>query len=80
MSDVVILLARCRELGAEFFPLPDGKPKVRAPAPLPEELREQLRQRKPESAAAMIQLSHIHLMLRKLAPSAQREFRYAVAA
>ena len=37
-------------------------------------------ERKPESAAAMIQLSHIHLMLRKLAPSAQREFRYAVAA
>lgn len=37
-------------------------------------------ERKPESAAAMIQLSNIHLMLRKLAPSAQREFRYAAAA
>ncbi len=37
-------------------------------------------ERKPESAAAMIQLSHIHLLLRKLAPSVQREFRYAVAA
>jgi putative transposase len=37
-------------------------------------------ERKPESAAGMIQLSHIHLLLRKLAPSAQREFRYAVAA
>jgi Transposase and inactivated derivatives len=37
-------------------------------------------ERKPESAAAMIQLSHIHLLLRKLAPSAQREFRYAAAA
>ena len=37
-------------------------------------------ERKPESAAAMIQLSNIHLMLRKLAPSAQREFRYDAAA
>jgi len=37
-------------------------------------------ERKPESAAAMIQLSNIHLMLRRLAPSAQREFRYAAAA
>jgi len=37
-------------------------------------------ERKPESAAAMIQISNIHLMLRKLAPSAQREFRYAAAA
>ena len=37
-------------------------------------------ERKPESAAAMIQLSNIHLILRKLAPSAQREFHYAAAA
>jgi transposase len=37
-------------------------------------------ERKPESAAAMIQLSNIHLMLHKLAPSAQREFHYAAAA
>ncbi len=37
-------------------------------------------ERKPESAAAMIQISNIHLMLRKLAPSAQREFRYDAAA
>jgi putative transposase len=36
--------------------------------------------RKPASAVAMIHLSHIHLMLRKLAPSAQREFRYNEAA
>jgi hypothetical protein len=28
----------------------------------------------------MIHLSNIHLMLRKLAPSAQREFCYAAAA
>jgi len=37
-------------------------------------------ERKPESAAAMIQLSHIHLLLRKLAPSTQREFHYDAAA
>jgi putative transposase len=37
-------------------------------------------ERKPESAAAMSQLSNIHLMLRKLAPSTQRQFRYAAAA
>jgi putative transposase len=37
-------------------------------------------ERKPESAAAMIHLSNIHLMLRKLTPSAQREFCYAAAA
>ena len=37
-------------------------------------------ERNPESAAAMIQISHLHLMLRQLAPSAQREFRYDAAA
>jgi putative transposase len=37
-------------------------------------------ERKPESAAAMLQINNIHLMLRKLAPSTQREFRYAAAA
>jgi putative transposase len=37
-------------------------------------------ERKPESAAAMSQISNIYLMLRKLAPSAQREFRYNAAA
>jgi putative transposase len=37
-------------------------------------------ERKPESAAAMIHLSNIHLMLRKLAPSKQREFHYDAAA
>jgi len=37
-------------------------------------------ERKPESAAAMLHLSNIHLLLRKLAPSTQREFRYAAAA
>jgi putative transposase len=37
-------------------------------------------ERKPESAAAMISLSNIHLLLRKLAPATRREFHYAVAA
>jgi putative transposase len=37
-------------------------------------------ERKPESAAAMIQLSHLHLMLRQLAPAEQPEFRYDAAA
>src|SRR5262249_15953777 len=55
MSDVRALLARCRELGAEFTPSPDGKLKVRAPAPLPEELQEQLRQRKAEVLALLSQ-------------------------
>jgi putative transposase len=37
-------------------------------------------ERKPESAAAMIQLSHLHLMLRQLEPAEQPEFRYDAAA
>ncbi len=53
MSDVVILLARCRELGAEFTPTTDSKLRVRARAPLPEELREELRQHKAEVLALL---------------------------
>jgi putative transposase len=37
-------------------------------------------ERTPASAATMIHLSPLHLMLRKLAPSAQREFHYEAAA
>jgi hypothetical protein len=37
-------------------------------------------ERKPESAAAMIQISHLHLMLRQLAPTTQPDFRYDAAA
>src|SRR5262249_52191265 len=55
MSDVQSLLARCQELGATFVPGPDGKLKVKAPAPLPEELREALRQRKAEVLALLSQ-------------------------
>ncbi|SRR5712692_6117453 len=53
MSDVQTLLTRWRQLGAEFTPTPDGKLKVKAPAPLPEELREELRQRKAEVLALL---------------------------
>ena len=55
MSDVHTLLSRCQELGATFAPGPDGKLKVKAPAPLPEELREALRQRRPEILALLSQ-------------------------
>lgn len=55
MSDVQALLARCQELGATLAPGPDGKLKIRAPAPLPEELREALRQRKAEVLALLRQ-------------------------
>lgn len=48
MSDVQSLLARCRELGAELTPTPHGMLKVKAPAPLPDTLREELKQRKSE--------------------------------
>lgn len=46
MTGVETILARCRELGATLTPSPDGKLKVKAPAPLPEDLREELRQHK----------------------------------
>jgi putative transposase len=37
-------------------------------------------ERRPESSAAMIQISHLHLMLRRLAPSEQPKFNYTTAA
>jgi putative transposase len=37
-------------------------------------------ERRTESSAAMIQLSNIHLLLRRLAPTAQPKFNYATAA
>jgi len=37
-------------------------------------------ERRPESSAAMIQVSNIHLMLRRLAPTPQPKFNYASAA
>lgn len=37
-------------------------------------------ERRPDSSAAMIQISHIHLMLRRLTPGEQCKFNYAAAA
>jgi len=37
-------------------------------------------ERRPESSGAMIQISNIHLMLRRLAPTPQPKFNYATAA
>lgn len=48
MSTVQTLLTRCRELGAELTPTPHGTLKVKAPVPLPDPLREELKQRKSE--------------------------------
>ena len=53
MSDVRTLLTRCRALGAELTPTPRGTLKVSAPAPLPEELRAELKQRKAELLAVL---------------------------
>ncbi|HVX13571.1 MAG TPA: transposase, partial [Pirellulales bacterium] len=37
-------------------------------------------ERRPDSSAAMIQISHAHLMLRRLAHGKPRQFNYATAA
>ena len=55
MSDVQTLLAKCRDLGATFAPMPDGKLKVRAPAPLPDALRQELKEHKAEVLKALAQ-------------------------
>ncbi len=47
-GDVRSLLAWCSELGVELAPGADGKLKVKAPAPLPADLREELKKRKAE--------------------------------
>lgn len=54
MSDVQTLLTRCRELGAEITPSPGGNLRVRAPIPLPHELREALKQYKAQVLALLI--------------------------
>lgn len=71
MTDVQTLLTRCRELGAEFFPLPDGKLKIRAPAPLPEELQAALRERKSELLTLLQQQTFVE---KHLPPAAQAVF------
>ncbi len=42
------LLLRCTQLGADLTPTPHGMLKVRAPAPLPEDIQEALRTHKPD--------------------------------
>jgi hypothetical protein len=69
MSDVQTLLTRCLELGATLTPGPEGKLKIQAPAPLPEELRQELKQRKPEILALLEATSWLHT---KLNPGPQR--------
>lgn len=54
MSLVQTLLARCHAFGAELIPTQHGTLKITAPAPLPEELQRELRQRKGEVLAMLI--------------------------
>jgi len=48
MSDVKFLLARCHELGAQLSPNPDGTLRIKAPKPLPADLRSEVIRRKKE--------------------------------
>jgi hypothetical protein len=63
MSTVQVLLARCRELDAELTPTPHGTLKVKAPAPLPDTLKEELKQRKAEVLALLTMPENRILML-----------------
>ena len=53
MSTVQTLLIRCRELGAELTPTSRGTLKVKAPVPLPEALRTELKRCKVEVLALL---------------------------
>lgn len=57
MSNVQALLAKCRELGVHLTPSADGGLKFRSPVPLPDNLKDELKQRKAEILAAL-QSSH----------------------
>jgi hypothetical protein len=46
LMDVLILIEKCRELGATFIPL-DGRFKVQAPQPLPDDIIAELKEAKP---------------------------------
>jgi len=63
MSEVQILLSRCQELGATFSPGSDGKLKVKAPAPLPAHLLQELKQHKPEILAILKAISFLRAKL-----------------
>ncbi len=76
VSDVQVLLNRCRELGAEFIPQPDGKLKIRAPAPLPDDLRAILKQRK-EEVLALLTRPHLNERGELIIPfTADRRFHW----
>ena len=51
MTDIQILLAKAQEQGATFIPGEGDELKVRAPAPLPQDLVEELKEHKPEILA-----------------------------
>lgn len=48
MTDTQAILARCRELGAKLTPTPHGTLRVKAPTPIPDSLRSELRRHKEE--------------------------------
>ncbi|NOT55859.1 MAG: hypothetical protein HOP18_14770 [Deltaproteobacteria bacterium] len=58
--DIQTLLSKCRELGAEITPTLHGTIKLKAPAPLPDELREELRHHKAE-VLALLTRPHINV-------------------
>jgi hypothetical protein len=46
--DLQALLTECQKFGAELIPQPDGNLKIRAPRPLPNSLKDELKRRKSE--------------------------------
>lgn len=65
------LLSQARDLGAEFIPYSGGNLRVRAPAPLPDELMDQLRQYRTEIYAivqANIEWSTDHRIVNSAGP------------
>jgi hypothetical protein len=72
MNGLEMLLSRCYALGAEFTPTPDGKLKVRAPSPLPDELRTELRRCKADILELLHQQSAF--LAKHLSQSAQDAF------
>ncbi len=61
MSNISSLLERCHALGATLIPS-QGKLRVEAPHPLPDEVLAELREAKSEILAELKQPSHEHLV------------------
>jgi len=57
MINVDVLIAKAQELGATFIPGEGDKLKVQAPAPLPQDLVEELKEHKPE-ILALLKVDH----------------------